>query len=176
MASFEELKRQVAMTYFGFDGGLDAANQLSACDNRLRILSAIQWSGLKDSRPSPPNHLAAWIERWIADKEPYWIGKDKMFASMKDSTQKGLAALEPYVGEWPTAALWKRAGILQLRHIELLQTVFSAKPDFDQLRRLLLEFKIEIADYFGSEQTPDSAARNASLILNPLLDYLKNEK
>jgi hypothetical protein len=174
--SLEELKEQSAVKYFGFAGGLDAAAQLSSCDNRLRILSAVQWSGLKDSRPAPPNHLAAWIERWIADKEPYWIGKDEMFASMKDSTQKGLAALAPYAGEWPTAALWKRAGILQLRYIELLQTVFTTKPDIDRLRRHLLEFKMEIADYFGFEQTPDSAARNANLIIDPLLDYLKNEK
>ncbi|HCE42748.1 MAG TPA: hypothetical protein DET40_04305 [Lentisphaeria bacterium] len=174
--SLEDLKEQSAIKYFGFAGGLDAAAQLSSCDNRLRILSAVQWSGLKDSRPAPPNHLAAWIERWIADKDHYWINKDEMFASMRDSTQKGLSALAPYADEWPTAALWKRAGILQLRYIELLQTVFSTNPDIDQLRRHLLEFKMEIADYFGAEQTPDSAARNANLILDPLLDYLKNEK
>lgn len=175
-AAFEELKRQSAMKYFGFAGGLDAASQLSACDNRLRILSAVQWSVLKDSRPAPPNHIASWIERWVADKEPFWIKKDEIFASMKDSTQQGLAALEPYAGKWPVAALWKRAGILQLRHIELLQAIFSTVPEAVKIRQHLLEFKMKIADYFACEQTPDSAAKNADLIVKTLLDYLSNEK
>jgi hypothetical protein len=176
MDSLEELRQQSALKHFGFSAGLDAADQLGSCDNRLRILSAVQWSGLKDSRPAPPDHLAAWIERWIADQAPYWINRAEMFVSMKESTQNGLAALAPYEKEWPVAALWTEAGNLQLRYIELLEAVFAPLPQTSNLRRKLVEFKGDTVDYFTGEQTSDSATKNADLILNPLLDYLKHVK
>jgi hypothetical protein len=175
-ASLEELQQQSGITHFGFTAGLDAADHLSSCDSRLRNLTAIQWSGLKDSRPSPPAHLAISIERWVAENEPCWINRGEMFASMKDSTQRGLEALSPYEKEWPTAALWKRAGVLQSRYLELLQAVFTPMPAVSKLRRELTGFKVDLIDYFAGEQTFDSATKNSNLILDPLLDYLDHVK
>jgi len=173
-AGLEAWRRQTGRRHFGFEAGLDAADQLSCCDGRLRSFSAVQWSGLKDSRPVPPGFLAGQIRRWIAEREPWWLEREAMLACMRASTQQGLSMLEPYAAQWATAALWTRAGRLQLEYLDLLQNLFTPMTPPSPLRQRLQDFKVEVEAYFECEQTPDSARKNAGLVVDPLLDYQKN--
>jgi len=171
-----DILSSLAKEHFGFAEGWEAAECLSVCDNRVRIFSAVQWSCLKDSRPAPPHYLQRWIERWLEEDEPFWFGRDEMLATMIQSTQQGLTILQSQAGPTPLAALWIRAGLLQLRYLRLLREVISPASksssgplEWEPLRKEMIEF-------YGTEQTPASAEKNAALLLDPLREYVEDKQ
>jgi hypothetical protein len=169
-AGLDAWRRRASLPYFGFEGGLDAADLLGHCNSGLRPFSAVQWTGLKDARPTPPGFMAKRIAQWEEEREPWWLNKDTMLAAMQSDTRAGLAMLEPYADKYPVAALWVRAGRLQLDYIGLLQHVFAWEATPATRRPRILEFRAAAQAFYESEQAPLSAARNAGLLVDLLLD------
>jgi hypothetical protein len=160
--------------HFGFTEAWDAAVKLGACDYRVRIFSAIQWSGLKDSRPAPVHYIKNWVVRWLEEDEMHWSGRHEMFLAMIASTESGLAMLNPHSGKTPLGMLWFRAGEIQLKYLHLLDEVLSDLPERPALRRELQALRGEIVEFYSGEQTRTSAYKNAALILDPLLEFLED--
>ena len=175
-AGIDAWRREISQKYFGFEGGMDAADLISRCDFRLRAFSAVQWTGLKDGCPAPTDHLLRRIEQWIAKDEPWWLGREAMLAAMRHSTTEGLSLLEPVARDWPVAARWGRAGRLQLEYLDLLQAIFVQNANWAALAQPLSRFQINTEAFFGAEQAPLSAQKNAALIVDPLRDYLAGKE
>ena len=169
-AGLDAWRRQASERYFGFEGGLDAADLLGHGNSNLRSFSAVQWTGLKDSLPTPPGFMAQRIAQWEEEREPWWLNKDAMLTAMQADTRAGLARLDAYVDRFPVAALWARAGRLQLDYLDLLQTVFAAGATPATRRPRILEFRAAAQAVYEHEQAPLSAARNAGLLVDLLLD------
>lgn len=172
-AELDVWRREVSRKHFGFEGGMDAADLISRCDSRLRSYSAIQWSGLKDGRPTTKDHLVKRIKQWIAEDEPWWLNRATMLTDMRQSVTKGLAQMQPYAPASSIAALWVYAGRLQLEYIDLLELVFVKNENLASVAHPLQCFRANVEAFFGTEQAPVSAQKNAALIVNPLQDYLE---
>lgn len=172
-ASPEDIRAISAKKNFGFAEGFDAAQSICSCDNRLRILSAVQWSGLKDSLPAPPGHIKSLIKRWIEENEPYWFNIEVMFDSMMAETLKGLSAMSQYAGKSMTAAMWCKAGALQLKYVSLLKSILVERKDASSILPELEMLGEEMTAFFAMEQTRASAAKNSRLITEPLKEYLE---
>ncbi len=171
-ASHETILKQTALKYFGFSNGFDIADKLSSCDNRLRIFSAVQWSGLKDSVPSPPDYITNWIKVWESENEVFWKNKNDMFDSIERTIQDALVYLQREV-ENELTRTWKHAAELSLKYLNLLKIIFDQDYSTEAIKIKIYKQKPELVNYFSSEQTTTSAIKNTDLILSPLLDYLK---
>lgn len=171
-AGLDAWRRDVSLKYFGFVGGMDAADLISRCDGRLRSYAGVQWTGLKDGRPTPTDYLAGRIKQWIAEDEPWWLNRAVMLDEMRLSTEKGLLMMEPYAPAWPTASLWVRTAHLQLKYLDLLEAIFVKNVVLPSLAQALDHFQADTEALFGSEQAPESAKKNAALVVNPLRDFL----
>jgi len=174
--SLPDIERTLAVEHFGFAEGWEGAKHLSACDYRVRIFSAIQWSGLKDSRPAPAHYLRSWIKRWLEEDEPFWPGRNEMLDAMIQSTQSGLAILQPHASQTPLATLWVRAGLLQLQYLRMLRELLSPPSKQPTLHLELETLREEMIEFYSTEQTTASACKNAALILDPLLEYLEDRQ
>lgn len=169
----ETWRQTISLEYFGFKGGMDAADLISQCDARLRAFSAIQWTGQKDGLPAPKDYLAQKIKEWTAKDQPWWLDRETMITDMRHSTTKGMAMLKPYAAAWPIATLWIQAAQLQLDYLDLLQAIFVQNTDRVSQAQPLQRFRANLEVFYGCEQAPLSAAKNAALIVDPLQDYLE---
>lgn len=169
--------KSIRMTFaeqFGFAEAWDTALLLGECDYRVRIFSAVQWSGLKDSRPAPPGYLQNWIDRWIMENEPFWFEREAMLDGMLDSTRRGLDLILPHAKETPLAALWSQAATVQLAYLEVLREVICETPQTRTLEKLQ-EVRAKITALYSSEQNAASAAKNAALLIDPLQEFVEAE-
>lgn len=170
----EETAHQSFAAHLGFEKAWEAAKNLGVCDYRVRILSAVQWSGLKDSIPAPPRYLENWILRWVDEKESFWSEREAMFANMIDSTRVGLDLLLPHAPKTMLGTLWARAGRVQLSYLQMLNEVLCMDPARRGLPRELRELGAEITGFYASEQNRASAEANAALIVDPLIEYVED--
>jgi len=174
-ASTEELGRETFATHLGFEKAWEAAVLLGECDYRVRIFSAVQWSGLKDSRPAPAGYLQSWIDRWIKENEPFWFEREAMLDGMVESTRRGLALLLPHETATSLTGLWSQAATVQLAYLEALREVVCGEPQPLRALEKLQELRAKIIALYSTEQTPASATKNAALLLAPLREHMENQ-
>lgn len=168
----EESARKAFADSLGFAEGWEAALALGECDSRIRILSAVQWNGLKDAVPAPEGYIADWIQKWIETNEQYWFERRRMFETMLDSVSRGLEKIRPFARFSRAAEIWCEAGELESRYLYLLLNLFSEPSriscrDFEELDILCM-------DFFSKEATPRTARMHTGLLLKPLIDFWRN--
>ena len=148
----------------------EAFRLISRFDGLWTRLSAVQWNGLKDSLPAPPGRVANIIADWKSKGDVFWTGLAVTIAETRASIDQGLRALDRATDE--VAQAWREAGGWQRRYFAALAQVFSATPNLAAARRELTELKADYRRYLEASQTPRSAAQNAELVFDPLIEYL----
>ncbi len=168
---YEAWSRELATRYFQFEEAWEAVAAVSRADSRLRTYSALQWTGLKDGMPTPPDYFRERIARWEAEAEPWWLNRGTMLAGMEAEVRRGIALLDR-PGATPLGLAWRTAGELQLTYLRLLQDIFVKGEQDQTVVVRLQQFTDALARFYASEQAPLSAAANARLVTLPVVDYL----
>ena len=135
--------------------------------------TGVQWNTLKDSTQAPQGYLAGVLTSW-SDEDP---GHKKRINELRTSLQnieQGLTLLEQHMDSVAEAykhmlQISQQAGMLQLQHgtlaLKILNGEHVAIAEVECLKQGLYE-------YLSIAEKPQSAAKNAGLIYDTLIEYL----
>ena len=179
-ADLEPLRQLIASELFG----TDAAEFVTATDSISSAIfpfsksrtTAVQWTGLKDSLPTPPDYirdlLADWEKSGRMDQECAAI--DETIVDIRSGvTQLEAFALKATTGH-THLQYWIQIAKLQLRQAEMAREIL-ARNRTTQNTELLRSLKHEYETLLGLEQTPQSAAKNAGLVYDCLIEYVSEK-
>ncbi len=136
--------------------------------------TGIQWNGLKDSVPPPPHFIRDLLGEWAASGrlEKERIAVDATIAQI----ETGLEKLRRVAAEARTAtnllSFWQRAGDLQLNQARLARELLAGERGRKKVHALK-ELKRKFEEALSLDQTPRSAAKNAALVYDCLIEYVQ---
>ena len=135
--------------------------------------TGIQWNGLKDSLPAPKNYirdlLQGWKEDGTLDREKNNI--DNVIAQI----ESGIEKLNTFrdIAETGSDLLdyWLKAAEFQLRQAQTVQQILNDNRTADN-KKTLQKLKADYEKFLCFDQTPESAAKNAGLVYDCLIEYM----
>lgn len=136
--------------------------------------TAIQWNGLKDSLPAPPNHVNNLLKEWEKDgrlaKEIESI--DATIALISD----GVAELNIFIAEakrnLDLLQFWSRAAWFQLWQARMAKEILNSNRTAENVKTLQL-LKSHYEQLLTFDHTPASAAQNAGLVYDCLIKCME---
>ncbi len=137
-------------------------------------ITAIQWSRGKDSRPAPPNHISQLITT-LKRERPTEL--DALREKQRQATESFPPALVELVAFLNSATRgfehlepWLTAGHFQIQHARLASLILNgqANPSLIPWARCL---KRRYTEWLACSETPQSAAKNASLLYDCLIEF-----
>ena len=154
---FRETAAAVRKKYFGTSD----PEVSGEWDWYLMLLSGVQWTKYKDGQPPPAGHFA---NRLNAEPDAYRTLQEKL-SRMVEQSQSALAKIPQ---QTPVSAACFQGAELRLRYLQLIQKLLRQE---EISIRDLQDEKEAFEKYLAREQTPFSAAHNARLIYDPLIEY-----
>ena len=130
-------------------------------DEHLILLSGIQWTKYKDGQLPPAGHFA---NRLNADPDAYRTLQVKL-SRMIEQSRSELAQIPQ---NSPCPAAYFQGAELRLHYLQSVQKLL--RQEGIQIRSLQ-DVKMAFEKYLSREQTSNSAAHNARLIYDPLIEY-----
>lgn len=136
--------------------------------------TAIQWNNLKDSLPAPPNYITDKINEWKSDDYNTWNTIIKDHRKILDEIFEGIELLNQFIPQAKTGfdylEAWSKAAYHQQWQGKLGEQIIKEAPSVEYAT-LASGLKIEAQHYFERMETPQSAAKNAGLIFDCLIEY-----
>lgn len=140
--------------------------------------TAIQWTRGKDSLPAPPHYIAqriATLEQenpaelaalraqldQVAQTFPAALGR---IAAFLQAAPRGFEFIEP----------WLAAGNFQVQHARLAALIFTGRAG-PHLIPWARQLKRRYADWLALGETPQSAAKNAGLVYDSLIEFCETK-
>lgn len=181
--SYKELLTSAGKSAFG----VDAEDFFTAIDligtpypfNISRQVG-IQWTGLKDSLPTPKNYICDYIKEMKSENNDYWLNRETKLKKAAKDIPKGIALLEIFASKavkgLDIVREWETAGRRQLLHLSVSQAIID-KADGKRMTdgNLIKMFTMQkkaFNNIMQKSQTPKSAALNANLMFDALTEYL----
>lgn len=139
--------------------------------------SGVQWNGLKDSSPPPPGWISHLLKQWRAEGAQAWQRRHAALLKKKQAIEEGLSSWISLQSEIPAAALpwareWTVAAGFQIHQADLavrtLQGRVNGLTAAWQLQKELFQV------WLGRWETDCSAAKNAGLVFDALLEHASN--
>ena len=174
----DEALHTICSDLFGTDSALfiEAADTISETEfpfSRAHS-TGIQWDGLKDSLPAPPDYikqlLAEWKNSGRLDEEKDAIGT--VISTIESSIEK----LETFTAQAETGEellkFWSQAAEFQLRQARMAREILNGNCTSDN-GKALRKLKAEYEKFLCFDQTPASAAKNAGLVYDCLIEYVE---
>lgn len=161
--------------HFGFKNASRVLADISAWNNYLIPLTAVQWNGLKDSFPPPEGCISQYLKKLKEDSSgsAFIEHRDKIFADLIRKIETESAV---FGSQWAPASeqgkLWHRAAELKIRLLNLMRTVFdSAYADSlpDKFLDDAVILKTDMTSFMALEQTRMSAEKNAALVMDSMI-------
>ena len=164
------LKEQAVSLWGGIDSSVFyQATELTASPfifNKVTELG-IQWNGLKDHLPAPPNFIAEYLKT-ISQEENI-----KLFATAEDNLLKAIESFKTLnsslQGESLLIQYWLEAAQMELKHLKMSRSIITKDPKGLEIAIKLREKSEKMAFRW---QTPVSARINASSLYDPAIQYL----
>ena len=173
----EDALARAAADLFGCDASdfIEAVDMISEVDfpfSRAHS-TGIQWDGLKDSFPPPSHYIRDLLGEWEAN------GSLERERSVIDATVGKIEAGTEQLRSFAASALagadllafWQRAGELQLRQARLARDILAGGQQ-SRVAESLRKLKREYQEFLSFDQTPFSAAKNADLVYDCLIEYV----
>ena len=155
--NFRETEKIVQKKYFGcVDPDIPGE-----WDLYLMQISGVQWTRYKDGLTPPPGHFAKQLK---AEPDAYRTLQEKL-SRMVEQSQSAFAKIPQ---QTPVSAACFQGAELRLRYLQLIQKLLRQE---EISIRDLQDEKEAFEKYLAREQTPFSAAHNARLIYDPLIEY-----
>ena len=139
---------------------------------------AVQWNRLKDSLPTPPGYLKKQLAKWKTENDgAFFDTLKKRLEDAEDNTVKASSRLEKFAMQatkgFAILDNWLEALRLQFWMIKAAKMIF-----YDQVTpetvHLLEVLKNRYVLMLGKIETPQSAAKNASLVFDWILEYCRD--
>lgn len=178
-ADVDETLESVCLTLFGCDATLflEAVDRISSVTFPFSQAhsTAVQWNGMKDSLPAPQGYICRLLEEWERggrlEKELQAID------GIIDQIAKGMAKLAPFIpmatSGFDTLYFWMRAAHFQLWQARMAGEILRKRrsPENAMFLRML---KKQYKSLLSFDQTPASAAKNAGLVYDALIEYMES--
>jgi len=162
----QELREAEASVRGKYFGGFDP--EISGeWDWYLMLLSGVQWTKYKDAQPPPAGHFAG---RLKSEPDAYRALPEKL-SRMIEQSGSALSRIPQQAPSSAVAAACVQGAELRLRYLQLILKLLRREEI--PLQRLQTE-KEAFEKYLAQEQTPASAAHNAGLIYDPLIEYAES--
>ncbi len=177
-AGVDETLESIGSGLFGCDarGFIDAVDRLSAASVPFAGAhsTAIQWSGMKDSLPAPSGYIENLIRDWETSGrlEEELESIDARIARIS----RGAAELASFVDQAragrDTLHFWMRAAHCQLWQAVMAREILQKRRTKENAG-LLREMRAGFEQLLRFDQTPTSAAQNAALVYDALIEYIE---
>ncbi len=176
--SFDELRQSAGSALFRSDARpfFDAVDQVSGVSFPFSKAhsTAVQWTGMKDSLPAPPGYIAGMLKDWETsgrlEQERLAIG------NTIETILEGVGRLQAFAGRaeggLETLRLWTRAAYFQVWQARMAKEILRARPSVDAVE-VLRGLRNEYEEFLRQEQTPASAAQNARLVYDALVEVME---
>jgi hypothetical protein len=141
--------------------------------------TAIQWSRGKDSLPAPPNYIAQRISTLERESPAELIALREQHRQIAQTFPPALAKIAAFLHSAPRGfeyiEAWLSAGYFQVQHARLAALIFNgqASPSLIPWARHL---KRRYADWLACGETSLSAAKNAGLVYDCLIESCETQK
>ncbi len=137
-------------------------------------ITAIQWSGGKDSLPAPPNHISQRIATLKRDHPAVLTALREKQRQAAESFPPALAELVAFFNSAPRGIEhiepWLTAGHFQIQHVRLASLILNGQAN-PSLIPWAHSLKRHYTDWLACSETPRSAAKNASLAYDCLIEF-----
>ena len=175
--SLDELRRSVGSAMFRGDADpfYEAVDRLSGVSFPFGKAhsTGVQWTGMKDSLPAPAGFIAGLLKEWEASgslaREREAIGETI------ETILDGMGRLQAFAaqagGGLDTLRLWTRAAYFQLWQARMAKEILRGRPDAE-VAEVLRGLRGEYEEFLRREQTPASAAQNAGLAYDALIEAM----
>jgi hypothetical protein len=174
----EKALADIGMSLFGCDPTLfiEAVDMISQVDfpfSRAHS-TGIQWNGFKDSLPPPQGYIKKLLTEWNADGR---LEKEKeSIDSTIDQISSGIEKLNSFIDHAQKGTellqFWSRAAQFQLNQARIAREILNNNKT-EQNIQTLHTLKKEYEKFLQFDQTPESAAKNAELVYDCLIEYME---
>ncbi len=137
--------------------------------------TGVQWNRLKDSLPAPAGYLSDVLREWEASGrlENERLAIDETL----ERIQQGFALLAAFcvkaVSGLDLLNLWTRAAGFQLWQARMAREILNGRRTSENIQELQ-RLKAEYEAFLCVDQTPGSAAQNAGLVYDTLIDWMSS--
>jgi len=143
--------------------------------------TGIMWTGMKDSRPTPPDYINHLIATWKKnDSGEQWKENIRLIRSAPDKISAGMDMLNKFIPK-ATKGLdilqaWEKAGYFQYMSALFANYIVDSveekpMPDKSEIISLLEKVKSDYNHWANYWMTPNSAELNTGLIYDAIIDY-----
>lgn len=176
--SLSETRQKNASSIFN----CDASEFLDAIDTISGIIypfsqahsSAIQWNGMKDSLPAPPGYIKNLLETWAQNGR--LKTEQESIETVIPEIIKGIDLLNKFIARAESGLdflqFWTKAAWFQLWHSRMAKEILHGNKSPENIA-CLKTLKNEYEQFLLFDQTPRSAAQNANLVYNALIEYME---
>ncbi len=146
--------------------------------------TGIMWTGMKDSRPAPPNYISGLIKKWRSKNDgKQWKDNVKLINSATEKIINGINELNKFVPKakkglsilqaWEKAGYFQYWGAVTANYIlENVDGTLNVQPK--EVVSLLNKVKSDYLHWANYWMTPNSAEENTGLIYNAIINYFLN--
>lgn len=138
--------------------------------------TGIMWTGLKDSKPAPPNYINELIAKWKTRNQ--WNDITESISKSTREISSGLYELNqliPKTGSgYEILENWTRAAYFQYwQSIFANMILYKESCDKKEIVELIINLKKEYSNWAREWMTEKSADLNAGLIYDSLINYFE---
>lgn len=136
--------------------------------------TAIQWSRGKDSLPAPSCYLAQRIAALEKDHPAELVALRNQLRQVAESFPPAVKELSAFLHSAPRGfeqiEPWLSAGYFQVQHARLAALIFNGQAN-PAIIPWAQHLKRRYTDWLACSETPQSAAKNAGLVYDCLIEY-----
>ncbi len=176
-ADVTEALRSVGSDLFGCDPALfiEAVDLISGMQvpfGQARS-TAVQWDRLKDSLPAPEGYIRDLLNEW---RESGRLDSEmQALETSREDLARGLSKLAAFVlkarAGFDILHAWTQAASFQLWQVRMAREILRGRRSA-QHAAFLRSLKNEYEHFLRFDQTPRSAAQNAGLVYDALIEYM----
>jgi hypothetical protein len=176
-ADLQETLASIGFVLFGCDARLfiEAVDQLSGVTfpfSQARS-TAVQWNGMKDSLPAPQGYIHNLLTEWESNGR--LEAERQAIDETVDQIASGVAKLTSFISQamsgLDTLHFWSRAAHFQLWQARMAREILRQRRSPENAA-MLRALKADYTHFLSFDQTPASAAQNAGLVYDALLEYM----